>query len=125
MDSKKLKMLCLHGQNGDKNLMEYQIRHLKACFSQVMEFTTIDGTYDCPQDPPASLAKFLVDGRTNFREWLKLPFFSPKEGVPDKSAYGLEDSVTYLKQILSSNQYDGVIAFSQGGIFYRHFWRIT
>lgn len=40
--------------------------------------------------------------------------------------YGLEDATQYLLEVLrQQGPFDGVLAFSQGGIVYRHFLRIV
>ncbi|MFM7859065.1 MAG: hypothetical protein ACKO96_45865 [Flammeovirgaceae bacterium] len=97
-------MICLHGMNSDRVVMEYQIRHLKACFNQVIDFVCIDGPFECLAEPPKELLKFL-GSNTAFREWYRL-------NVPERFAYPLEDSVNYLKSKLAEAHYDGVIAFS-------------
>ena len=42
------------------------------------------------------------------------------------SVFGLEEVATYLADILKTQgPFDGVVCFSQGGIIFRHFHRIT
>ena len=99
------------------------MRHFRQVFSEVLDFTVEDGPFEVPDLPLAELKRFLTDGRTKFRSWLKLPRL---ETEPPNVAYGLEESVDYLVNILRTHgPFDGVLAFSQGGIIFRHFHRIT
>ena len=38
---------------------------------------------------------------------------------------GFEESVPFLAKLMSEQRYDGVLGFSQGGIVFRHFYRLT
>ena len=54
-NQRKLKVLCLHGFNTDASVMEYQMRHFRQVFEEVMEFTVINAPFDCEDDPPKEL----------------------------------------------------------------------
>ena len=47
LNNRKLKVLCLHGYNGDKTVMEYQMRHFRLVFNEVIDFEIIDAPFDC------------------------------------------------------------------------------
>ena len=50
--SRKLRMLCLHGYNTDASVMEYQMRHFRQVFHEVMEFTVVDAPFESNEEPP-------------------------------------------------------------------------
>lgn len=68
---RKLRILCLHGYNTDKFVLEYQMRHFKQVFSEVMDFEVIDAPFECPEEAPSDLRRFLAEDRTHFRSWFK------------------------------------------------------
>ena len=49
--------------------MDYQMRHFKEDFKDVVDFISIDGPYDCPIEPEKELRRFLNPGQTNFKAW--------------------------------------------------------
>ena len=93
----------------------------------MIDFIAIDAPLDCPEEPPKELKRFLsYSGRTNFRQWVKFPDQEPHLNLPSDSVFGLEETVAYLVDILKvQGPFDGVMCFSQGGIIFRHFHRIT
>ena len=124
---RKLRVLCLHGYNTDKNVMEYQMRHFRQVFSEVIDFVVIDAPFETPDEPPRELRKFLEpSGRTRFRSWLKFASWDSETNHSPDVVYGLEEVVEYLVEVMKTQgPFDGVLAFSQGGIIFRHFVRIT
>lgn len=64
----------------------------------------IDAPFECPEEAPRELQRFLKDGRTNFRSWLKFPNWQQDGGValaPDV-VFGLEEVVEYLADIMKT-----------------------
>ena len=128
---RKLKVLCLHGYNTDANVMEYQMRHFRAVFHEVMEFTIVNAPFDCEDAPPRELQKkfFPEQPSAKFKSWLKFHSWLPTEEKKYESpdvVFGHEECVDYLVDIMrSEGPFDGVLCFSQGGIIFRHFHRIT
>lgn len=120
-------MLCLHGYNADKTVMEFQIRHLKQIYEPVMDFVIIDGPFECIADPPQELARFMKAPDSKFRSWLTFKDFkgdSMKESP--EVIQGLDTIIEYFTEVMNTQgPFDGVLGFSQGGIIYRHFWRLT
>lgn len=41
----KLRILCLHGYNTNKKVMEYQTRHFQKMFGEVIELDYLEGPY--------------------------------------------------------------------------------
>ena len=102
------------------------MRHFKQVFSEVIDFEVIDAPFECPAEPPRELQRFLAEDRTHFRSWLKFSEWNQEVGLSPDVVYGLEEVVDYLVGVLrTQGQFDGVLAFSQGGIIFRHFYRIT
>ena len=64
-----------------------------------------------------------------FKSWLKFHSWLPTEEQKFESpdvVFGHEESIDYLVDIMRSDgPFDGVLCFSQGGIIFRHFHRIT
>jgi hypothetical protein len=58
-NQRKLKMLCLHGFNSDSSVMEYQMRHFRQVFFEVMDFTVVDAPFECEEAPPKELKRFI------------------------------------------------------------------
>lgn len=89
-----MRVLCLHGYNVDAALMEYQMRQMKQVYGDVMEFVTLEGPFECPEDPPAELHRFLKAGQTKFRGWLKFDkHLDPSKKTESPSDIsGLEES---------------------------------
>ncbi len=57
--SRKLRVLCLHGFNTDACVMEYQMRHFRQVFHEVMEFIVVDAPFKCMDEPPKELRRFM------------------------------------------------------------------
>lgn len=122
---RKLRMLCLHGYNTDATVMEYQMRHFRQVFHEVMEFTVINAPFESNDEPPKQLKRFLRTPDSKFKSWLVFHQKDNQNTSPD-CVYGLEQVVAYLAEVMrSQGPFDGILAFSQGGIIYRHFHRIT
>ena len=107
--------------------MEYQMRHFRQVFGEVMEFVIVDAPFRSQEKPEKALLRFLPECGY-FVSWLK--FHSWKNDDNHTSGpnvvYGLEEMVEYLIDILRiQGPFDGVLCFSQGGIAFRHFHRIT
>ena len=80
--ARKLKMLCLHGYNTDANVMEYQMRHFRQVFHEVMDFTLVNAPFECIDDPPRELRKkFIFPNNPNqkFKSWLKFHQWLPQQ----------------------------------------------
>ena len=56
--SRKLRILCLHGYNSDSRVLEYQMRHFRQVFHEVMEFVIIDAPFECQDEAPRELSRF-------------------------------------------------------------------
>ena len=127
---RKLRVLCLHGYNTDSKVMEYQMRHFRQVFNEVMEFTVVDAPFDCPEEPPKELKRFLppVEG-ARLKSWFQ--FHSWRTEAEQRSSspdcvFGLEQVVAFIIDVLKNQgPFDGVLCFSQGGIMFRHFYTIT
>ena len=65
--NRKLKILCLHGYNGNARFMEHQMRHFKQIFSEVMEFVLIDAPFKCQDEPMRETKKFLDTPSSHFK----------------------------------------------------------
>ena len=93
-----------------------------------MEFVTLEAPFECPEDPPAELHRFLKPGQTKFRGWLKFDKLldpSKQDGSPSDIS-GLEECFKYIQDNMNTlGPFDGLMGFSQGGIVFRHFYRIT
>ena len=108
------------------------MRHFRQVFHEVMDFTIINAPFECEDAPPRPLQKKFLpygDKSARFKSWLKfhswLPSDEQKFESPDV-VFGHEESVDYLVDVLKSQgPFDGVLCFSQGGIIFRHFHRIT
>lgn len=110
---RKLRILCLHGYNGDSNVIGHQMRHLRQVFSEVMDFVDIDAPFECPEKPPAELQRFLKNGRTKLRSWLKFASWDEKQRLSPNVVFGLEEVVEYLAEVMKTQgPFDGVICFS-------------
>ena len=104
------------------------MRHFREAYGSVIDFTLIEAPFECQQDPEPSLEKFLGQNK-RFRSWFDLKDWATDEKKskgPCKMAYGLEENVKYIAAFIEKEgPFDGVLCFSQGGIAFRHFHRIT
>lgn len=50
-EKRKLRVLCLHGYNGNAKVMDHQMRHFKQVFSEVMDFVVVDAPFKCEDKP--------------------------------------------------------------------------
>jgi hypothetical protein len=91
--SRKLRMLCLHGYNTDASVMEYQMRHFRQVFHEVMEFTVVDAPFESNEEPPKELKRFLQNPDAKFKSWLIFPKKRDSEQTSPDCVYGLEDVV--------------------------------
>jgi len=84
------------------------MRNIKTVFDEVMDFIIVDAPFECMEEPPKELNKFLKqDGK--FRSWLQFP---KGQRVPD-CVYGLEEAVSFLSDCMKNEgPFDGVLAFS-------------
>jgi hypothetical protein len=99
------------------------MRHFQQAFGKLMDFDFIDGPFDCEEKPMEILERFLEDGQS-FKAWFEFKNFDANK-IPD-CFYGLETTVHHLINFfIEKGPFDGVICFSDGGIAYRHFWKIT
>ena len=90
-----------------------------------MEFSFVNAPFECREDPPRELQRFLTSPEAKFKSWLRFHEQRSETTSPD-CVYGLEEVCRYLADILKNQgPFDGILAFSQGGIIYRHFYRIT
>ena len=123
---RKLRILCLHGYNGTSDVLSFQMRHFRQVFHEVIDFVFIDAQFECPEEPVKELKRFLEPGHSHFRSWLKFPQWNKDQRQSPDVVTGLEEAVEYLADVMKSQgPFDGVWAFSQGGIIFRHFYRIT
>ena len=97
-----------------------------------MDFSLVNAPFECIDDPPRELRKkFQNPNNPNqkFKSWLKFhQWLSQKDRETESPdvVFGLEESVDYLIDIMrQQGPFDGVLCFSQGGIMFRHFHRIT
>lgn len=95
---RKLRVLCLHGYNTDKNVMEYQMRHFRQVFNEVIDFVAVDAPFECPGAPPRELKRLLAPGRSNFKSWLKFPGWQQdgSENIGPNEVLGLEEVTQYM-----------------------------
>ena len=106
------------------------MRHFKQIFSEVMEFVLIDAPFKCQDEPMRETKKFLDTPSSHFKQWLifhqQLSAEEKAYSAPD-IVTGLEEATQYLVDVLKGpdGPFDGVLCFSQGGIIFRHFYRIT
>lgn len=113
---RKLKMLCLHGYNTNTQVMEYQMRHFRQVFHEVMDFQTLDAPFECREPPPKELMRFMGKNQ-RFRSWL---IFHQPNGNAADCVSGLEQATECLCSFLKTHgPFDGILAFSQGGIVWR------
>lgn len=102
------------------------MRHFRQVFHEVMEFTVVDAPFICDDAPPRELMRFLQQGNDRFRSWLKFSNWEKSENLSPDCVYGLEESTKFIGDVLrKQGPFDGVLAFSQGGIIWRHFYQIT
>jgi hypothetical protein len=93
-----------------------------------MDFTVIDAPFECPDEVPAFHKKFM-DGQPG-RMWIKAQgYLEDEEKVKwanTESYHGVDEMLGILcNTIQEQGPFDGVLGFSQGGIAWRHFCRIT
>ena len=104
------------------------MKDFKKVFGEQIAFTFVDGPFQSPQKPTEEMKKFLPADEIYFRHWAKYDLTADKKTprIPPL-VYVIEESVNYLIDILRQPQgpFDGVLTFSQGGIFFRHFYNIT
>ena len=99
---RKLRVLCLHGYNTDSAVMEYQMRHFRQVFNEVIDFVIVDAPFECPEEPLMELRRFLIDGKTHFRSWLKFAAWDQSLGLSPDVVYGLEEVVAYLADVMKN-----------------------
>ena len=101
MQKKKLKVLCLHGWNTSKEILEFQTKTFREVFSEVIDFHTIEAPHDCKDKPNKALAR--LGFKQPFKEWMHIgewkyvddPYGGPKLPVP-LYKYGIEESMKLL-----------------------------
>lgn len=57
--AQKLKVLCLHGYNVDKHVMEFQTRHIRQVLGGCVDFDFVDAPWQARDDPPEDVKRFL------------------------------------------------------------------
>ena len=143
---KKLKILCFHGFNNNKETFEFMTQAFREKFGHLAEFVILDGTFDIDVRyfPPEPV--FLTKGfKPPFKSWFKF-FSNVDDSVFDdtmnvdfndrfkllitKDEYkvyrGVEESAEHiLKAIAQHGPFDGFLGFSQGCAIIRSFIALT
>jgi hypothetical protein len=68
-----------------------------------------------------------LNGKSNFKSWLNIGEWAlgKRQRPPDK-IFNFENTVEHIANwIKREGPFDGILAFSQGGIAYRHFHKFT
>lgn len=107
------------------------MRHFRQVFHEVMEFTMINAPFECKDEPPKELRRFIPQNSEDarFKSWLLFHSWLQQDeqvGATPDCVYGLEKVTQFLGDFLAQQEpFDGILAFSQGGIIYRHFYSIS
>ncbi len=91
----------------------------------------INAPFECKDEPPKELRRFIQQNSDDarFKSWLLFQSWLKQDeqatSTPD-CVYGLERVTQFLSDFLAQQEpFDGILAFSQGGIIYRHFFSIS
>ncbi|CAI2375996.1 unnamed protein product [Moneuplotes crassus] len=106
----KLRILCLHGFYNNVQVMKHQFAYYEYIFRDYIEFDYLNAPYECDE---------VYDPR--IKEKFEGPFY--RWTVYDqktKTYSGFVESCKMIKDHFENNgEYDGIIAFSQGGYLIR------
>jgi hypothetical protein len=112
-----LRLLCLHGYNTSKEVLDYQSRQFREVFDTIIDFKSIDAPHDVPDDPPQSLT--IRGFKTPFKSWMKIGDWRKNDETGELEhhaqdvAYGLEESIRYvMDEMKHHGPYDGFLTFS-------------
>eukprot|EP00347_Sterkiella_histriomuscorum_P003042 403365813 len=130
--SQKLKIICFHGYNNNGKVMEYQSRHLRKYLENVADFHFIDSPHLLEETLQAPRGLAERGFYPPFRSWMQIGRHIKNEQtgyvqrVKNLEIFGVEESVQHtVQQFKDHGPFDGVMSFSQGAIFFRHFYRIV
>ena len=65
-----LKILCLHGFNTSAEVFQYQYRHFKQVYGDIMEFHVLDAPHECEDSPTKQLVE--KGFKAPFRAWMNI-----------------------------------------------------
>ena len=121
---KKLRILCLHGYNNTIEIMRYQMVNFAKTFDDLCEFTYIQGTWNCIEEPLYfSVSKGV---QPPYKRWFynKYKFWRTlDDGTLEYWASKAADNFEYQNETLQfligflniqDEPFDGFIGFSQG-----------
>ena len=91
--SSSLKILCLHGWNENKQVMEFNTQSFKKVFGDQLEFTFLDAPFNTKDVPSEEMKKFLPADEKTFRSWLKYSDWDMKQSKAPPLVYGIEEAV--------------------------------
>ena len=100
----KIRLLCLHGFNTNKEVLNYQLRFLKAKYADKLEFVPVDGPLQ--KDAQADETLLTRGFKPPFFEWYNID--SKNYTIPD-----MGDTLNYLVSVLNrEGPFHGFFAFS-------------
>lgn len=109
VDTKKLKVLCLHGFSQNENTFHHKCSFLRNTFKNKIEFVFVQA----PNKISENAFAWWYYSKSNPSEvnWEKIM-------ISKLDHIGLDDSIKYIQNIFDKHKYfDGVIGFSQGSAF--------
>ncbi|CDW71753.1 UNKNOWN [Stylonychia lemnae] len=110
--------------------MGLSLKEFEQRYKDIMEFYYIDSPHDCPEEPD----KYYVSKgfQPPYKSWLTFGSWrsnssdDPEEQKAPNVVTGIDVSAQVVfKEMEANGPFDGVIGFSQGNIFFRHFYRLT
>ena len=82
-------------------------------FGEVIEFVIVDAPFECIEECPKALRRFLAPGRDKMYSWLKFSNWQTGTSDAPDVVTGMEEVTDYLIDILKTEgPFDGVLAFS-------------
>ena len=127
-ETRKLRILCLHGWNNTGNILMYQMQNFINTFGDLCEFTFLDGPNNVEDAPP--IQTFVDKGIPSpFKRWVR---FKHSKSYTRRTADGsvevtinsaetnydeVTETVFYIVDFMNRQEepFDGFCSFSQGG----------
>lgn len=111
--------------------MEHISRNFRMVFGNIATFHIINGAHKIVHEPPYP---FILErgfkppfySWAQIGQWRKNEITGEFQRIATNEVFGLEQSVQVVIETINEHgPFDGVLSFSQGSIFFRHFYRIV
>ena len=114
MESKKLKVLCIHGYRQNEKIFRERSGGLRKLLKKHIDFVFLTAPHEIPEE--ANLSRPKEERERGW--WFSRPGDSYNAMDKTDICTGYQDSLQSIKeQFLSEGPFDGIMGFSQGAAF--------